>query len=142
MRIRRLGPEDVEAALGNCRLFWDMESAGGNLAAFLADPDCILLAAEVDGRPVGQIVGHVLKRWDARRPRLLLHSIDVVESHRRRGAARRLIRAFHRIGEAAGCGSSTVFTEESDAPATGLYRAVGGSRADTGGALFEWRWSP
>jgi hypothetical protein len=58
--ISRIGPNDTERARANCALFWDMRAATANLRDYLADPNCILVAAEIDGKPVGQIVGHVL----------------------------------------------------------------------------------
>ena len=103
-----------------------------------ADPSCILLVAELDGEPVGQIVGHILKRWDSKGPMLFLFSIDVVEPQRRKGVARELIREFHRVGREAGCATSFVFTNEANTPAMQLYQALGGSRTNPDDVMFEW----
>ena len=136
--VVRLGLEDAEDAHANCALFWDMSASTENLAAYLADPNCILLVAEVDGEPVGQIVGHVLKRLDSKNPMLFLFSIDVVESQRRKSVARRLIQEFRKIGKEAGCDSSFVFTNESNTPAMQMYQALDGVRTNPDDVMFKW----
>jgi ribosomal protein S18 acetylase RimI-like enzyme len=138
LTIKRLGPDDAGRAEVNCALFWDMTDASVNLAGYLADPGCILLVAEVDGEPAGQIVGHILKRWDSKSPMLFLFSIDVVEAHRRKGVARGLMEEFLRIGKEVGCGSSFVFTNESNTPAMQMYKALGGTRTHPDDVMFEW----
>ena len=139
LTIRRLGPEDAASAQCNCALFWNMGKAERNLADFLADPNCILLVGEIDGEPAGQIVGHILKRWDSKSPMFFLYSIDVAESHRRKSVARGLIEEFLLIGEKAGCRSSFVFTNESNSPAMNMYQALGGTRTHPDDVMFEWK---
>ena len=124
--------------MANCTLFWDMHGARDNLAAFLADPNCILLAADVAGKPVGQVTGHILRRWDSKPPMLFLFSIDVLEAHRQKGVARKMIQLFHRIGKEAGCGGSFVFTNASNTPAMALYQSLGGKRTNPDDVMFEW----
>lgn len=138
LAIERLGPTDTPRARGNCALFWDMSASGENLAEFLADPSCILLVAELDGEPAGQIIGHILKRWDSKGPMLFLYSIDVVEHHRRKGVASELIRELHRIGKETGCATSFVLTSEANTPAMKLYQAIGGSMTNPDDVMFEW----
>ena len=142
LTIARLGPGDTERARRCCAPFWDMGSAATNLTGFLADPHCVLLAAEVDGEPVGQVVGHVLRRWDPRPPMLLLYSIDVIAGRRRRGIARALVTEFLRIGRGLGCGSAFLVTNESNAPAVRLYEACGGTRPHPDDVLFVWEDGP
>jgi ribosomal protein S18 acetylase RimI-like enzyme len=136
--VSRLGPDDLERARANCEMFWDMSRAPKNLPEFLADPDCILLVAEVDGEPAGQIIGYILKRWDSKKPMLFLYSIDVVEHYRRKGVASKLIEEFRGIGGRSGCGTTFVFTSESNAPAMSLYKALGGTRINPDDVMFEW----
>lgn len=138
LEIFQLGPEDATRAQANCALFWDMSAADDNLNAYLKDPNCLLLVAEIDGEPVGQIVGYLLQRWDSKRPKLFLYSIDVVASHRRQGIARRLLEALLRIGEDAGSGSVFVITSESNTAAMHLYPVLGGTRINPDDVMFEW----
>lgn len=116
-----------------------MKDASANLAAYLSDPNCILLVGDVDGEPAGQIVGHILKRWDARRPMLFLYSIDIVATYRRKGIARRLLDEFLRLGKEAGCDSAFVLTNASNTPAMRLFEALGGTRSNPDDAMFEWQ---
>ncbi|MBN1550207.1 GNAT family N-acetyltransferase [bacterium] len=138
LTIKRMGPEDLEQARDNCTLFWKMNHAIANLKAFLADPGCILLTAEIDGNPAGQVTGYILRRWDSKKPKLFLYSIDVLESHRRKGVARQLITEFRRIGKEAGCGAAFVFTNASNIPAMLLYQYSGGVRTYSDDVMFEW----
>jgi ribosomal protein S18 acetylase RimI-like enzyme len=139
LNISRLNPNDADRAYTSCSHFWDMSAADNNLKDYLADKNCILLVAEVDGEPSGQIIGHILKRWDSKKPMLFLYSIDVVESHRRKGIARKLIEEFLRIGRESGCGKSFVFTNESNIPAMETYKALSGSRTNQDDVMFEWK---
>jgi len=138
LTITRLGPEDAERAKANCALFWNMSDAAANLAAYLYDRNCILLVAEIDGESAGQIVGHILKRWDSKCPMLFLYSIDVTKPHRRKSVARGLINEFLRIGKDSGCGSAFVFTNESNTSAMQMYKSLGGSRTNLDDVMFEW----
>lgn len=137
--IARLDAEDLGKAEKNCRLFWRMAGESTHLKAFLEDPQCIMLAAEVDGEHAGQIVGYILRRWDRKPPMLFLYSIDVTERFRRRGVARRLIHEFLRLGKEQGCGTSFVMTNEGNIPAMELYRSAVGIRANQDDVLFQWK---
>jgi RimJ/RimL family protein N-acetyltransferase len=53
----------------------------------LRDPDCTLLVAELDGRPIGQV------RFDRLASNECEISVSVVASHRRRGLGTELIKA-------------------------------------------------
>ncbi len=134
-----MGPGDINRAYENCSLFWKMNNARADLTAYLSDPGCILLAADVDGEPAGQIVGYILKRWDTVRPMLFLYSIDVDVNYRRRGIARALIHEFLDIGRVSGCDRSFVITNEGNVPAMKLYETLGGTRVHSDDVMMCWR---
>jgi ribosomal protein S18 acetylase RimI-like enzyme len=136
--VSRLKTKDIDRARADCGQFWDMSQAAEHLHQFLADPNCILLVAEVGGETAGQIIGYILKRWDSKKPMLFLYSIDVAEPYRRKGVARRLITEFREIGKRSGCGTTFVFTSESNTPAMSLYKALGGTRINPDDVMFEW----
>ena len=136
--ISRLREQDLDRAAKNCALFRPMPDSPVNLRLFLADERNILMVAEVNGQPVGQIFGYILQRFDARAPMLFLYSIDVVESHRRQGIGRRLIERFREIGRESGCGETFVFTDVSNRPAVKLYAALDGIPTDPDRVMFEW----
>ena len=125
--------------MDNCALFWQMPPSPDKLRQFLADDRNILIVAEANGKPVGQVLGYILQSWDTRAPKLFLYSMDVVESHRRRGIGRRLIESFREAGRQSGCGEMFVFTNASNEPAMRLYKKLGGTRTNLDDVMFEWK---
>ena len=138
LAITRLKPKDLDRAAANCALFWDMSDSPQRLGEFLSDESNILLVAEVDGKPVGQALGYILRRWDVTPSKLFLYSIDVLESHRQRGIGRKLIDRFRQIGRECGCTVTFVITSESNLPAMQLYQATGARRNNLDNVVFEW----
>lgn len=138
LTISRLREQDLDRAAENCALSWKMPTSPANLRHFLADNRNILVVAEVDGEPVGQVLGYILQGWDARAPMLFLYSIDVVESHRRQGIGRHLIERFREIGRESGCGETFVFTDVSNQSAMKLYENLGGIPTNPDRVMFEW----
>jgi ribosomal protein S18 acetylase RimI-like enzyme len=140
VKIARLGEEDLDRAADNCALFRKMESSPERLRQFLADDCNIFVAAEVNDRPVGQALGYILQRWDVQPPMLFLYSIDVVESYRRKGVGRHLVKRFLQIGRERGFGNAFVFTNASNKPAMSLYKELGGTRTNLDDVMFEWKY--
>lgn len=138
----RLGPGDETRALEHCSRFWSMKCGLDDLRAFLGDPSSILVVAEVDGRPAGQIFGYLLKRWDSQGPMLFVYSIDVAEPYRRRGIARRLFEKAREIGRAAGSCRTFLVTQEDNAAAMATYEALGGRRPHPDDVVFVWSEAP
>jgi len=138
LAITRLKPKNLDRAAANCALFWDMSDSLQRLEEFLSDESNILLVAEVDGKPVGQALGYILKRWDVTPSKLFLYSIDVLESHRQHGIGRKLIDRFRQIGREYGCTITFVITSESNLPAMQLYQATGARRNNLDDVVFEW----
>ena len=137
--ISRLGEQDLERAADNCTLFWQMSASQENLRQFLRDNRNILIVAEANDQPVGQALGYILQGWDARAPKLFLYSVDVVESHRRRGVGRRLIESFREVGRQSGCEEMFVFTNVANQPAMRFYESLGGTRSNPDDVMFEWK---
>ena len=139
LTVTRAEASHLDRVYANCCLFWRMPNSAGNLAEFLRDESNVLIVAEIGGTPVGQVVGYILRRWDAKPPKLFLYSIDVVESHRRQGIGRRLLEAFHEVGRESGCEEMFVPTDEQNTAAVRLYEACGGRRTTGSSAVtFEW----
>ncbi len=139
LAVSRLGTGDVDRAYANCTLFWQMPRSNEKLVEFLSDECNVLVVAELDGKPVGQALGYIVRRWDVKLPKLFLYSIDVAEMHRRQGIGRRLVEAFRQVGQESGCGSTFVPTSEQNIPAVRLHEAIGGKRAtDSHAVIFEW----
>lgn len=136
--ITRYGPEDLEAAFQNVSLFWEVPPAEEALRSFLAEPRNVFIAAQVHGEQAGQAIGYILPRWDGNPPMLFLYTIDVLPVFRRRGVGRKLIEAFRRAGERAGCGKTFVLTSETNAPAMALYAGTGARRPHDDDVMFVW----
>lgn len=73
---------------------------------------------------MGRIYGHVLHRFA--RTDLLLYEVDVVDAHQRQGAARAMIEFVKELATQRGYKEIWVLTEGDNAPARGLYEALGG----------------
>lgn len=138
LSISRLTRNEIDRARASCDLFWDMPPTNEALAAFLADPANLLLTAEVDGRPAGQLLGYILQRWDNLRPMAFLYSIDVIEAFQRRGIGRQLVEGFLDEGRKAGCSEAFVITNRSNEAAKALYETVGGKMAEGDELMYEW----
>jgi ribosomal protein S18 acetylase RimI-like enzyme len=144
VEIRRLGPSDAVLARDAVR---DVRrrsqadgliSATGTLSRWLSDEMNVLLVALESGRPIGLALGYFLDRIDEDSHMLVLYTIEVLESHRRRGAGRRRVESMQRIAGADGVGQLWVITEMANHAARSLYAAAGGQEADAPSTLFMW----
>jgi len=106
-------------------------------AAFLAGNKNILIAALVDGKPVGYAIGYLLERVDRGTPMLLLYEIEVACEHRRQGIARSIIDALKRIANEAGTYKMWTLTDRANDAARALYRAAG-ARESGENLLVGW----
>jgi GNAT superfamily N-acetyltransferase len=112
MTIRRLGPGDEPVLALLAREAPEFDIAGrtapeeplapGDAAAYLADPGVLHWVAEEDGRIVGELLGHLLRLPSRDGLELLLYSIGVRASHRRRGVGRALVEEMLRWMRAEG----------------------------------------
>ena len=93
--------------------------------AFLANPAHLLAVAVVDGSVIGMASGIVYAHPD--KPlQLFVMEVGVAARLQRRGAGAAVVDALLRRGRELGCCEAWVATEVGNAPARGLYRAVGG----------------
>ena len=94
-------------------------------SAFLANPANLLAVAVADGAVVGMASGIAYAHPD--KPlQLFVNEVGVAERFHRRGAGAAVVDALLRRGRELGCREAWVATEVGNAPARGLYRAVGG----------------
>ena len=119
--LMRLAEEDEEFGLE--------ENAGPGVPlseddalAYLADPAVLHWVAERDGRVLGHLLCHVLRRRQGAARHLLLYDIGVRASERRRGVGRSLIAALRDWMTHHGVGEVWV---EVDPAAEAFYRACG-----------------
>jgi len=134
MHARILGPGDeailMEAALADEELPPTLDRAHD----LLADRRFVACVAFDDRDAVGLAYGHVLPQLT--RTGLLLYSLGVAETHRRKGAARAMVDCLKRICAERGYYEMWVPTNAGNAAAMALYAACGGGRDDDDEAIF------
>ncbi len=100
MKIRFLGPGDIDLLIGAVEL-----SRGGPLsrereAAHLADSDLVNIVAVEAGEPVGFIYGYVLRRFA--KTSFFIYSVDVAKPFRRQGIGKAMLHALRQHAKIAG----------------------------------------
>lgn len=139
LSITRLTTNEWEKAQASIALFWDIEPSQKIIVKFLNNSQNILLSAEINDLPVGQVIGYILDRWDQDEPMLFLYSIDVAETYQRRGIGTALIEAVKKLSRAQGCSEAFVFTNASNLAAMQLYQSTGGKKSNPDDVvMFEY----
>jgi RimJ/RimL family protein N-acetyltransferase len=108
---------------------FDHEVRPEYVARFLANPDHLLAVAVADGTVIGMASGVAYAHPD--KPlQLFVVEVGVAERFQRRGVGSAVLGELVRRGREMGCREAWVPTEEGNAPARGLYRALGGVEDD------------
>jgi GNAT superfamily N-acetyltransferase len=138
--IRRLGPGDGPVLELLAREGPDFDIAGRtapeppmapeDATAYLSDPAVLHWVAEEDGVVVGELLCHVLRLPSRAARELLLYSIGVRASHRRRGVGTALVHEMLRWMEDAGVPEVWVLADNPGAEA--FYAACGFRRGEEG----------
>jgi ribosomal protein S18 acetylase RimI-like enzyme len=69
---------------------------------------------------------------------IYLHELDVVESFRRRGVGRELVRSFMDAGRSLGASRMFLTTGATNEPARALYEQLGAGLAEQGPTVNYW----
>ncbi|MBL0915577.1 MAG: AAC(3)-I family aminoglycoside N-acetyltransferase [Sphingopyxis sp.] len=135
MKVRRLGPGDIETARDLNALyadaFEDDETYSRDrpdeqwLARLLAKDAIIVLVAEADGRVVGGLTAYELPKLEQARSEIYLYDLAVAEAHRRKGVATALIAELQHIAADTGAWAVFVQADYVDPPAIALYTKLG-----------------
>ncbi len=136
LEIRLVGPDDAHLLREVEPDVFDHELRAPWTEEFLRDPRHHLAIATEGGVVVGFASGVHYVHPD-KAPELWINEVGVAAGHRRRGIGRAVVEALVRHGRALGCTAAWVLTEQDNAPAQALYRAVGGRRARPDPVLFE-----
>jgi aminoglycoside 3-N-acetyltransferase I len=95
------------------------------IAALLARPDFIELAAFAGGELAGALSAYALPKFEQARAEVYIYDLAVLEAHRRKGVASALIEALKPIAREAGAWVIFVQADHGDEPAIALYESLG-----------------
>src|SRR4051812_24330278 len=123
MEIRRLTAQDAHVLSRVAAEVFDEPIRPERLAAYLAEPNHLMLVAIVDGQVVGQ-VACVVHRHPDKPTELYVDEVGVTPALQRRGIARAMMQEAFAWGRELGCTWAWLGTEPDNAPAIGLYRAL------------------
>ncbi|HEY2750683.1 GNAT family N-acetyltransferase [Phenylobacterium sp.] len=124
MEIRVLGPGDEDLLVRAVALTDEGPLPHERATAHLADANLVNLVALEGGEAVGFVYGHILQRFEA--VSFFIYSVDVAESHRRRGIGKAMLAALRDLGREGRWDEMFVFTNVSNAAAMALYAGSGG----------------
>jgi aminoglycoside 3-N-acetyltransferase I len=135
MRLHRLAPGDDMLFEGMLDLFGAAFEEPENYGAarpgpdyrrrLLSTPTFAALVALDGAEVVGALAGYELPKFESERSEFYIYDLAVAASHRRRGIATALIRAFGRIAAERGGWVVFVQADPGDAPAVALYDSLG-----------------
>lgn len=137
--VRWLGPDDE--ALANRAMREVLEETGGIAEGWLADDRVHLAVVVAEGAPVGVAYGHTLPLPDGR-VEMLLYSLDVLQTHRRRGYGRALVEAFLERTRSLGFDELWVLTGPENEAGNATYRSVGPPSEREVSVMYVWSTQP
>jgi ribosomal protein S18 acetylase RimI-like enzyme len=122
--IRLLAPGGEDLLIAAVELADEGPLSRARATAHLADESLVNVVALEDAAPVGVTYGHVLRRFEA--VSLFIYSVDVIESHQRRGLAKAMIASLSAETAKGRWDEMFVLTNRSNAAAMALYASAGG----------------
>jgi GNAT superfamily N-acetyltransferase len=136
MDIRILRPGDEALLIRAVELADEGPLTAERAAAHLADEDLVNVVAAEDGAPVGFVYGHVLRRFE--KTSFFIYSVDVAESHWRRGIGKAMLAKLREAGRAGRWDEMFVFTNAGNAAAMALYASAGGVRPNPDDVMWDF----
>lgn len=130
MEIRRLIESDLEELSELYSYFWgdisDLEKMKAKFDEINNRESYILLAAVIDGRLAGSIMGIICEElYEECIPFMVMEDLVVNKDFRKRGVGRALLTELERLAKEAGCGQIQFITEADRTDAVGFYEAAG-----------------
>jgi ribosomal protein S18 acetylase RimI-like enzyme len=108
---------------------------------FLESPGSRLLVAQLEGRAVGALIGHVLPRGDGD-TMFHVYEIAVEEPYRRRGVGAALMAEAATLAHEVEATTMWLVTNRSNTPAMALYTSLGGAPDSDDDVVMRWRYRP
>jgi ribosomal protein S18 acetylase RimI-like enzyme len=142
LAIRLLGAGDEAAmisAFSALEDYYAPDEAGAR--RFLESPGSRLLVAQLEGRAVGALIGHVLPRGDGD-TMFHVYEIAVEEAYRQRGVGAALMAEAEALAHEVDATTMWLVTNRSNAPAMALYTSLGGVPDSDDDVVMRWRYRP
>ena len=135
IKVRRLGPKDVEHARAVNRFFAkefddpasyaSLPPANLYLERLLGRDETIVLIAEIESELAGALVAYTLDKLEQERSEIYIYDLAVAVGLRRRGTATALIERLKEIARSIGAWVIYVQADYGDEPAIHLYEKLG-----------------
>ena len=134
--LRRLGPDDAATLIAVPEGLFDNPVRPDQARVFPADAHNMMALAFAGDLAVGMASGQVMLHPD-KPPAFFINEVGVRESHQRRGIGKRLCQDLIAWARERGCEGIWLATEEDNAAARALYRAL--EARETGGiVVYDW----
>ena len=124
IEFRRLTTDDAALLARVADDVFDEPIDPRRLAAYLAEPNHLMIVARDGGEVVGQCAA-VIHRHPDKVTELYIDEVGVAPAWQRRGVARRMLDEMFALGRSLGCEEAWVGTEPDNLAARGLYEARG-----------------
>jgi aminoglycoside 3-N-acetyltransferase I len=95
------------------------------LEALLSKPHFIALVAMYDGNVIGGLAAYELEKFEQDRREIYIYDLAVLENHRQKGAATKLIQELKHIAKERKAYVIYVQADHGDIPAIRLYESLG-----------------
>ena len=137
VQIRRLQPGDEQLAL---QVVLDVkpeeerngrEPTIGHLHRMLSQDSNYVIAAIIDGAPVGYLTGYRMPALECNASMAYLFEIEVLAAHRRRGIGKRMIERFKMVCLESDVTDIWVGTDNPNVAAKRLYESTGAVMVET-----------
>lgn len=147
LEIKRLGPGAESLAAETIRNLKLIDPARDQLEfsylhSYLAKRENFLIVALEEDRPIGFLIAYLLDRADRDQQMMLLYEISVDSSHRRKEAAKGMVRLLKKFCRDLDVMKMWVYTNRSNEPAVNLYRSCDGEEATSGDEVSFTFWPP
>lgn len=145
LEIKRLGPDAQSLAEETIRNLKLIDPVRGQLEfsylhSFLAKHENFLIVALEEDRPIGFLIAYLMDRVDRDQRMMLLYEISVDSNHRRKEAAKGMLRLLKKFCRDLDVMKMWVYTNRSNGPAVNLYRSCGGKEASSGDEVSFTFW--
>lgn len=126
MKTIRLNSDNLDSATQLVKTFKNSEVSPESVEAFLKNDSNFLIGTFENDKPIGILIAYLLDRPDGNRPMMYIHDIEVLESHRQKGAATSMLNMIKDIAREKNCLKTFLITNKNNQAAVNLYKKASG----------------